>query len=169
MATAAYDPPSGPSRPSATKNRQSARAGGGVRNLGQTSRLRSLRVARARAMQEILLDGCTDMVSLARVHWHVAQQHPSAGDAELQHETVGTIGYLVRAGLVEVGYRGPRGHFVREPLEMAMQEVHDTYITRYDEPDEWIWCCWLNLTTAGQQLARSIKEGRRADTRRGAR
>ena len=166
MATPAYDPPRGSSHSTRTRNPESARTSAGVRNLGQSSRLRTLRVARARAMQEILLDGSADMVSLARVHWHVALQHPSAADGELQHETVGTIGYLVRAGLVEVGYRGPRGHFIREPLEMAMQEVQDAYIRHYEEPDGWVWCCWLNLTAAGQQLARSIREGRRPGTRR---
>jgi hypothetical protein len=115
------------------------------------------RTARVRALHDVLLDGLVNPVSLAHVHWFVAQQHPTAGDRELQHETVATMRYLVRAGLADVGYPAAGGRFVTEPLDLAMQEVHDAYIAHYDEPDHWIWCCWLNLTPAGRQLARSTR------------
>jgi hypothetical protein len=115
------------------------------------------RIARAKAMQDVLLDGLVDPVSLAHVHCRVAQQHPFLSDPELQRETIGAMMFLVRAGLVDVGYRGAGGRFVPEPLEVAMREVHGTYIAHYDQPYEWIWCCWLNLTAAGRQLARSAQ------------
>jgi hypothetical protein len=117
------------------------------------------RTARARALHDVLVDGLVDPVSLAHIHYFVARQHPLAEDIELQHETVATVRYLVRAGLADVGYRAAGGRFVTEPLDVAMQEVHDAYIAHYDDPHQWIWCCWLNLTATGRQLARSTHTG----------
>jgi hypothetical protein len=106
-------------------------------------------------MQDVLLDGLDHLVCLAHVHCLVPRQHPLASDPELQGETMGAVRFLVRSGLAEVGYRGPGGRFVAEPLDVAMQEVHDAYVRHYDQPDDWIWCCWLHLTPAGRRFARS--------------
>jgi len=78
--------------------------------------------------QDVLLDALVDLVNLAGVDARVKQHYQSASDREVQSETLQTIRTLVNDGLIRVGYRGPDGQLVPEPLEKAMQEIHDAYI-----------------------------------------
>ncbi|MCV7198629.1 hypothetical protein [Mycobacterium angelicum] len=118
-----------------------------------------MNTAREIAREEILLDGMIDAVHMAVVDWHVKQQHPSASDAEIQNETLETIRSLVGDGLVKTGYRGEDGNFVPESLEQSMQELRESYVAHYDEPGEWMWSCWLELTEKGKQFAVSTAKG----------
>jgi hypothetical protein len=118
-------------------------------------------ISRNEAREEVLLDALVEPVNMAQIHWRVQQHHASASVPELQSETIEVVRSLVADGLVETGYPGPDGDFVREPFTETMQEIRDTYIARYDEPAEWMWSCWLNLTDKGRQLATSTEAGAR--------
>lgn len=111
--------------------------------------------------QDVLLDALVDLVNLAGVDARVKQHYQSVSDREVQSETLQTIRTLVNDGLIRVGYRGPDGQLVPEPLEKAMQEIHDAYISHYDEPGEWMGAASLVLTDKGRQIALSTEEGRR--------
>ncbi|WP_204806859.1 hypothetical protein [Mycobacterium riyadhense] len=119
-----------------------------------------MNTARDKAREEILLDGLVDSVNLAAVDWHVRQQNPSASDSDIRNETLETIRSLASDGLVETGYRAEDGHFVPESLDRSMQELHDSYMTHYEEPGEWMWSCWLKLTEVGNQFALSTEKGK---------
>jgi hypothetical protein len=112
---------------------------------------------------ELLLDGIVDTINLAGIHSRVKQHYPSASEPELIDETVETIRSLINDGLMEAGYLSENGRFAPEPFDQWIRALTDAYVTNHEEPAEWVFSYWLNLTDKGRQLALSTGEGKAVD------
>jgi hypothetical protein len=113
------------------------------------------------ARENILIEGLDDSVDLGGVHQYVVQEDPSLSLSEVQDNTLEIIRSLVDDGLVELGsMSGKGGHFVtwETSLDESMQEIHDVYVNHFDDRGLWIWYCWLNLTSKGEQIAESLEQ-----------
>jgi hypothetical protein len=112
---------------------------------------------------ELLLDGLVEPVNLAAIESRVNQHYPAASDPQLIDETVRTIRSLINDGLMEPGYLGDKSQFIRERLDQWMGALTDTYVTKHEEPAEWVFSYWLNLTDKGRRIALSTEEGKAVD------
>ena len=43
------------------------------------------------------------------------------------------------------------------PPESALQRIHESYVTRFDDLDGWAVSVWLNLTGIGEEAARQLQ------------
>lgn len=119
------------------------------------------------AREKILIQGLIDWVDLARIHWHVTQENPSAPPSEVQQKTLGTIRSLVADGLFELGdLSGEDGRFAawETPLDESMKRIYDLYVKHFDNNSLWIWECWLNLTDKGEQVAQPLLDRSHEDS-----
>lgn len=112
------------------------------------------------AREEVLLRGLIDWVALERVHRRVAREHPGEPLSVIQDKTLDLIRSLVSDGLFEVGdLSGEGGRFVawNTPLDESIQRIRDVYVPKFGDESAWWFCCWLDLTDKGQQVAEAIE------------
>ncbi len=109
---------------------------------------------------QLLLDALGGPIDLNAVDWRVKHQHSSASALEVQNETLDAIREWVSDGLFRLGE--PRGKAQRfaawhHSLDHALHKISHAYVTRYDDPEKWMYAAWLALTGKGELLARSIE------------
>lgn len=104
----------------------------------------------------VLLRGLHDWVALDRIHWDVAQAMPDMPLGAIQKATLSLIDDLLRDGLFEVGTVTAERGFVRWDVssDEAIERIRHFYIEGFDDSNVWPWCCWLDLTERGNQVAR---------------
>ena len=47
----------------------------------------------------------------------------------------------------------------REPIDEAMDRLHERFVGHYDEPTSWDYSIWLGLTEAGRKVAKELRDG----------
>jgi hypothetical protein len=112
------------------------------------------------AREEVLLRGLVDWVALDRIHWDVAQENQGAPLSAIQTKTMELIRSLVNEGLFELGdLTGKESRFARwdSPLDESINRIRDVYVANFDDQNVWPWCCWLNLTEKGEQVALELE------------
>ncbi|MGH3676821.1 MAG: hypothetical protein ACRDU5_14010 [Mycobacterium sp.] len=116
--------------------------------------------AREKLREELLTDGLEDSLPLAHVESRVVRQHPSAPLTEHQNLTLETIRSLVSDELFELGNPLESGRFRAwdTPLDESIKWISDAYVDHYDDAPGWVFCCWLNLTDRGRQIALALAE-----------
>jgi hypothetical protein len=107
----------------------------------------------------LLIEGLRDSLHLSEVHASFfSRTSPPRPVHELQQLTLSMIRELVSEGLFVLGeIEGPKRKpcFVPWdlPLDEAMAEIEDAYVTHFDDRRNWMTMCWLNLTDKGKKLA----------------
>lgn len=116
----------------------------------------------ATAREEVLLYGLVDWVPLERVHWYVARANAGASLSTIQNETIETIRSLANDGLFEIGEVDSDSGFSAwaYPVDESIERIRAHYVVNFDDEDEWSFCCWLNLTEAGQRVADKLDHQR---------
>ncbi len=112
-----------------------------------------------RLRAELLTSGLTDWISLAEVEQIVSHFQLADTDTQRQDLVFKTIGSLLKDGLVQIGeLPGPEETFPAwEPIDVALNRLHERFIGQYDEPASWDYSIWLGLTDAGQKVARELR------------
>ncbi|MHA7650061.1 hypothetical protein ACX9NE_09985 [Mycobacterium sp. ML4] len=106
----------------------------------------------------LLIEGLRDWIHLSEMHslfmWHTGPPRPAH---EVQQLTLNMIRELVSEGLfvlgVPRGRRKPQFEAWDLPLDAAMAEIEDAYVTHFDDVWGWRTVCWLDLTEKGKKLA----------------
>ena len=79
---------------------------------------------------------------------------------ERQQLVVDTVRSLLEDGLVEVGVIPGRSDpgFKTWPgtIDKVMTQFVDRFVGCYDDPYEWQYSVWLNLTPKGQQISNAL-------------
>ena len=75
--------------------------------------------------------------------------------------TLRTIRSLLKDGLMQIGeLSGPDGTFPAwEPIDEAMDRLHERFVDHYAEPASWDYSIWLGLTEAGLPVAKALRAG----------
>jgi hypothetical protein len=112
-----------------------------------------------RLRAELLTSGLSDWVSLAEVQQIISHFQLADTDSERQDLTVRTIRSLLKDGLMQIGeLPGPDGTFPAwEPIDVAMDRLHERFVDHYAEPASWDYSIWLGLTEAGLPVAKALR------------
>lgn len=108
--------------------------------------------------QSLLLLGLYDWVALHHVHREIASQMVGSPIPQIQKASLELIREVVEQGLFEIGDVTAESGFVRwlEPIDQAISRIERYYIEAFDDTTVWPWCCWLNLTPYGEQIAHEL-------------
>jgi hypothetical protein len=121
-------------------------------DLGDTTR----EVLRA----DILAVGHDDFVSMADVQACIFDGKLADFSAEHQQLVVDTVRSLLEDGLVEVGEIPSRDDPGFKPWPGNVDEVMAQFIARFvgqnNDPLQWQYSIWLNLTAKGQQISNAL-------------
>ena len=112
-----------------------------------------------RLRAELLTSGLSDWVSLAEVQQIISHFQLADTDNKRQGLVLRTIGALLKDGLMQIGeLPGPDGTFPAwEPIDDAMDRLHERFVGHYDEPASWDYSIWLGLTEAGRRVAEDLR------------
>jgi hypothetical protein len=116
---------------------------------------------------ELLTSGLSDWVSLAETQQIISHFQLTDSDEARKELTVTTIRSLLEDGLMQIGeLPGPEETFPAwEPIDVAMNRLHERFVSHYDDPASWDYSIWLGLTEAGRKIATELRV---KDFRRGA-
>jgi hypothetical protein len=111
-----------------------------------------------RLRAELLTSGLSDWVSLAEVQQIISHFQLADTDRASQDLVLRTINSLLRDGLMQIGeLPGPDEPFPAwEPIDVAMDRLHERFVGHYDEPASWDYSIWLGLTEAGRPVANAL-------------
>jgi hypothetical protein len=116
----------------------------------------------------ILASGHDDFVSMADVQSCISRGRLADSVAVRQQLVVDTVRSLLVDGLVEVGVIPGRDNpgFKTWPgtVDDVMTRFVDRFVGHYDEPLEWEYAIWLNLTAKGEQASADVVR-KRSDSR----
>jgi hypothetical protein len=112
-----------------------------------------------RLRAELLTSGLSDLVSLAEVEQIIFHFQLANIDTERQDLVLTTIRSLIEDGLMQIGeLPGPEETFPAwEPIDVAMNRLHERFVGHYDEPASWDFSIWLGLTEAGRWVAEELR------------
>ena len=109
---------------------------------------------------DILASGHDDFVSMADVQACIFDGLLADLSTEHQQLVVDTVRSLLEDGLVEVGDIPGRDDPGFKPWPGTVDEVMTRFVDRFvghhDDPLEWQYTIWLNLTAKGQQASNDI-------------
>jgi hypothetical protein len=109
---------------------------------------------------DILASGHDDFVSMADVQACIFDGLLADLSNEQQQLVVGTIRSLLEDGLMKLGDIPGRDDPGFKPWPGTVDEVMtrfvDRFVGHYDDPLEWQYSIWLNLTAKGQQASNAI-------------
>ena len=108
--------------------------------------------------QSLLLLGTYDCVALDHVHREMARHMIGSPISQIQQAALELIRAVVEQGLFEIGDVTAESGFVRwlEPIDQAIFRIGRFYIDAFDDTAVWPWCCWLNMTPCGEQIANEL-------------
>lgn len=108
---------------------------------------------------ELLTSGLSDWVSLAEVQQIISHFQLADSDTERQGLVLETIRLLLSEGLMQIGeLPGKDGAFPAwEPIDAAMDRLHERFVVHYNEPASWDYSIWLGLTDAGRKVAKELR------------
>lgn len=98
---------------------------------------------------------------LAAMHSVIQGLNPDSSNGELQQFVIESIRSLADDGLVVTGYPDSDDEFIVEPLSDTMANIDAYYIGHFDEPADWMWAAWIDLTDAGRASILQTDEGQR--------
>jgi hypothetical protein len=107
----------------------------------------------------LLIEGLRDWIRLGEVHsTFLFDNHtPKRSVREAQELTLRMFRELVAEGLFVLGEpdsKAPSGFKPWDlPLDDAMAEIQNRYVTNFDDRWGWTACAWLQLTEKGKILA----------------
>ena len=108
----------------------------------------------------ILRSGHNDFVSMADVQSCISRARLATSVVDRQRLVVDTVRPLLVDGLVEVGVIPGRNDpgFKTWPgtVDQVMTRFIDRFVGHYDDPLEWEYAIWLNLTANGQRASDDI-------------
>jgi hypothetical protein len=112
-----------------------------------------------RLRAELLISGLSDWVSLAEVQQIISHFQLADTDRERQDLVLKTIRSLLEDGLMQIGeLPGPDGTFPAwEPVDVAMDRLHERFVGHYNEPTSWDYSIWLGLTETGRPAAKALR------------
>lgn len=109
---------------------------------------------------DILAVGVDDFVSMADVQSCICDGFLANLSTEQQQLVVDTVGSLLNDGLVAVGDIPGRNDPWFKPWPGTIDEVMarfvDTFVGRHEDPIQWQYWVWLNLTEKGRQASDDI-------------
>jgi hypothetical protein len=109
---------------------------------------------------DILASGHDDFVSMADVQACIFDGLLADLSIEQQQLVVDTVRSLLEDGLMELGDIPGRDDPGFKPWPGTVDEVMtrfvDRFVGHYDDPLEWQYSIWLNLTAKGQQVSNDI-------------
>jgi hypothetical protein len=109
---------------------------------------------------DILASGHDDFVSMADVQACIFDGLLADLSIEQQQLVVDTVRSLLEDGLMELGDIPGRDDPGFKPWPGTVDEVMtrfvDRFVGHYDDPLEWQYSIWLNLTAKGQQASNDI-------------
>lgn len=110
--------------------------------------------------ESLLLLGLYDWVALDHVHRKTARHMLGSPITQIQQAALALIREVVEQGLFEIGDVTAERGFVRwlEPIEQAISRIERYYIEAFDDTTVWPWCCWLNMTPYGGQIAHELPD-----------
>lgn len=110
--------------------------------------------------QSLLLLGTYDWVALDHVHREIARHMIGSPISQIQQAALEFIREVVEQGLFEIGDVTAERGFVRwlEPIDQAISRIERFYIDAFDDTAVWPWCCWLNMTPYGEQIAHELSD-----------
>ena len=114
-----------------------------------------------RLLEELLISGLSDWVSLAEVQRLISHLQLADTDKERQELTLSAIRSLLEAGHMQIGeLPGPdEGFQAWEPIEVAMDRLRERFVDYYGEPESWDYSIWLGLTDTGRPVAEALRVG----------
>lgn len=108
----------------------------------------------------ILRSGHRDFVSMADVQSCICGGLLADLSIQRQQLVVDTVRSLIEDGLVVVGDIPGRNDPGFKPwpgtLEDVMTRFVDTFVRCYDDPLQWQYVIWLDLTATGQQVSNAL-------------
>jgi hypothetical protein len=111
---------------------------------------------------ELLLDGTAMCVPMAHVESVISREHLAGTLVARQQLALQTIRSLLDDGLMKIGdIVGASDERVVPwdlTIDAAMERVRDLFVDHYDERTLWDLTIWLQLTSAGERLARALKD-----------
>jgi hypothetical protein len=117
-------------------------------------------MTKAALRDAILVGGYDDFVSMADVQADIFGGYLMDMSAEQQELVVDTVRSLLEDGLVTVGDIPGRNEPGFKPWPGTMEEVMtrfiDTFVGCHEDPIQWQYRIWLNLTPKGRQLSNAI-------------
>ena len=110
---------------------------------------------------ELLTSGLSDWVSLTEVQQIISHFELTDTDRERQDLILRTIGSLLDDRLMQIGeLPGPDEKFPAwEPVDVAMDRLHERFVGHYAEPASWDYSIWLGLTEAARPVAEALRPG----------
>ena len=114
-----------------------------------------------RLRAELLTSGLSDWVSLAEVQQILSHFKLADTDKERQDLVLRTIRSLLSDAHMQIGeLPGPDETFPAcEPVEVAMDRLHERFVGQYAEPTSWDYSIWLGPTEAGRSVAEKLRAG----------
>ena len=114
-----------------------------------------------RLRAELLISGLSDWVSLAEVQEIISHFELAETDRGRQDLVLRTIRSLLEDHLMEIGeLPGPNEKFPAwEPVDVAMDRLHERFVGHYVEPTSWDYSIWLGLTEAGRRVTKTLRDG----------
>jgi hypothetical protein len=112
-----------------------------------------------RLRAELLTSGLSDWVSLAEVQRIISDFPLTHTDTERQDLVLRTVRSLLEDGVMQIGeLPGPDETFPAwEPIDVAMDRLHERFVGHYNEPELWDFSIWLGLTAAGRKVAKGLR------------
>ena len=108
------------------------------------------------ARDEVLGWGLIDWVELDRIHQYVAEENVGQPISVIQSKTLELIESLVSDGMFVLGEVKRDIGFIawNTSLDESIQRIRDVYVTNFNDPNTWMWFCWLNAT---EKVCRPLK------------
>jgi hypothetical protein len=111
---------------------------------------------------ELLLDGTAMCVPMAHVESVINREDLAGTVVARQQLALRTIRSLLDDGLMKIGdILGASDERVVPwdlTIDAAMERVRDLFVDHYNERTLWDLTIWLQLTPAGERLARALKD-----------
>jgi hypothetical protein len=116
--------------------------------------------AQERLRTEVLTSALYDWVPLAEVDSIIIDNHLAENISALQDLALRTIRSLVNDGLMEIGDLPSEGRKLITwdvPLDEALARISDRFVGHYGDIGMWAYAVWLDLTDAGERVARELE------------
>jgi hypothetical protein len=127
---------------------------------------RAAEAAQELVRTEMLTSALYDWVPLGEIDSIIIDNHLTESLPAQQEMALQVIRSLVEDGLMVIGDLPDRGSRLIAwdlPLDEALTRISDRFIGHYDDMGRWAVSVWLDLTEAGERVARELEKKKASD------